>query len=223
MHSLELQLSTVRRCWLFIIRPIGPCTSGYLLCLSRSFRPHSNSHNTPTQEDGMRQSPSRICSHGRLNCVRESLSSGGACGHGEMEEPRDAVLSGCSQRAAAPATPSPRRRAQDSGHPERAPVVWRTPCLGGRESAGRWRTHCPAMPTLSEWMLPSCNHRAQRQGLLHPTHARAPQLAAPGPAALQRAACWRPAPPSEPALPLATCPAARRPLLTFSCARLSRF
>lgn len=70
---------------MFIIRPIGPCTSGCLLCLSRSFRPHSNRHNTPTQENWMRQSPSRICGHGRPS------SGGAAARRREMEEPGNAA------------------------------------------------------------------------------------------------------------------------------------
>lgn len=40
----------------------------------------------------MRQSPSRICGHGRLSCVRESTSSRGAgARRREMEEPGNAA------------------------------------------------------------------------------------------------------------------------------------
>lgn len=60
---------------------------------------------------------------------------------------------------------------------------------------------------------------SRERGLLHPGLARTPQRAAPDPAALQRKASTA----IVPAPPRATCPAARRPLLTFSCARLRRF
>lgn len=72
---------------------------------------------------------------------------------------------------------------------------------------------------LPKWILHSCNHWEQRPGLLHP--ALAPLRSAPH--LNPRPCSARPALPSAPAPPRATCLAARNPLLTFSCARLSRF
>lgn len=135
----------------------------------------------------MRQSPSQICGPGRLSCLRESLSSGGA-GAERWRRPGTRTARGAAreQLHLPPLVPGgvPRRAATLGG-------LWESVALSARRGRS---LRVPGEPTAGpsprclNGSCPAAIAGSRDRGVLHPALARAPQRAAPEPAALQRKA-----------------------------------